>query len=374
MKQKRGQAATEFFMTYGWAIVLLVLAIATLIVIGVFQRDISTSCDVDEPFSCQDAFITENAIVLKIAAKEFGTAQVESITINDQPCPKIIGREALTPEGLTTVRCLGISLTEEQQLQAEVKIKYKKLGSIVIHTARGIVTGQALPTEEIYQSSADITASYDFEGDTLDLSGNGQNPQPGTALDCNEPGVKGNACFFDGVTYLTVPHSQTLIVNQITVSTWIKPQIGSPDAGIVSKAGSGWWLTYDTDQEINFYVNEMANKCSAPAPANQWSYIAVTYDGENIRCYVNKELTQTTPYTGGILNSVQPMLIGARENSPFTGTIDQLVIYNKALTAEAIRENFEGKIPEESGTPTPPPDEDRRFAPTPEPYGETEKN
>src|SRR3990167_5308518 len=63
---KKGQAAMEFLMTYGWAILAAIIAIAVLAYFGVFNpgRYTSEMCQVSAPFTCDD-----NSVVSATAAK-----------------------------------------------------------------------------------------------------------------------------------------------------------------------------------------------------------------------------------------------------------------------------------------------------------------
>ena len=53
---KKGQAAMEFLMTYGWAILAAIIAITVLAYFGVFNpgRYTSEMCQVSAPFTCDD--------------------------------------------------------------------------------------------------------------------------------------------------------------------------------------------------------------------------------------------------------------------------------------------------------------------------------
>ena len=62
MRGKRGQAAMEFLMTYGWAILAAVIVIAVLASFGVFSpsKYIPTSCTVSAPWGCDKNQVKAN--------------------------------------------------------------------------------------------------------------------------------------------------------------------------------------------------------------------------------------------------------------------------------------------------------------------------
>lgn len=80
-------------------------------------------------------------------------------------------------------------------------------------------------------------------------------------------------------------------------------------------------------------------------PANQWLHVFATHDGSGkaagVKLYVNGKLreteTQKDQLKGSITNS-EPLRIGSRNAQfPFTGSIDDVRIYERALSAEDVR-------------------------------------
>jgi hypothetical protein len=66
MKNKKGQAAMEFLTTYGWAFLVIIVVIAGLYYMDVFDfsRALPTTCSLDHRIECGDAFsIDENGAV-----------------------------------------------------------------------------------------------------------------------------------------------------------------------------------------------------------------------------------------------------------------------------------------------------------------------
>ena len=80
-------------------------------------------------------------------------------------------------------------------------------------------------------------------------------------------------------------------------------------------------------------------------PANQWLHVFATHDGSakaaGVKLYINGKLRETETVKdqlkGSITNS-EPIRIGSRNGqSPFTGSIDDVRIYDRALSAEDVR-------------------------------------
>ncbi|MCK5449465.1 hypothetical protein KAI32_01220, partial [Candidatus Pacearchaeota archaeon] len=60
MNNKKGQAALEFLMTYGWAILAAVIAIGVLAYFGVFSpgKYLPEICTLTAPLGCEEHRIT----------------------------------------------------------------------------------------------------------------------------------------------------------------------------------------------------------------------------------------------------------------------------------------------------------------------------
>jgi hypothetical protein len=89
--QKRGQAAMEFLMTYGWAILVVLAAIGALAYFGVLSPDrfLPEKCTLPSGVACLDHKYTGTAIQLSIQnAAGFDMTGV-SVAINGTGCNAI---------------------------------------------------------------------------------------------------------------------------------------------------------------------------------------------------------------------------------------------------------------------------------------------
>jgi hypothetical protein len=74
---------------------------------------------------------------------------------------------------------------------------------------------------------------------------------------------------------------------------------------------------------------------------NSWSHIVGTYDGTTLSLYRNGSLVGTpATSTGNITNTSKSLTIGVRGGQYFGGRISNSKIYNRALTAQEIQQNF----------------------------------
>ncbi|MCK9266121.1 hypothetical protein M0P98_04455, partial [bacterium] len=72
-------------------------------------------------------------------------------------------------------------------------------------------------------------------------------------------------------------------------------------------------------------------------PQDVWHHVAFTWDGKIILIYLNGSLVGKTPYDGEYVPTKQPFLVGLNQQEILD--IDEVVIYNRVLTAEEIKES-----------------------------------
>ena len=93
----------------------------------------------------------------------------------------------------------------------------------------------------------------------------------------------------------------------------------------------------------DFYVGTASGPRVALAgttlPYNQWSYLAITFDGAQVRTYVNGTLVNTQALSATITARGNPMNIGADASTAqfYKGMLDDLRIYNRVLTQAQIQ-------------------------------------
>ena len=192
--------------------------------------------------------------------------------------------------------------------------------------------------------------SYPTTGTTwTDLSGGVNN---GTISGATYNSANGGSFSFNGSN--NVVNSSTSIIDradgqEITVSCWIKPSRTSGQYSVFctnrsNDASIYNWIFYQhtNDGAIAFHGDNQ-NKSSYVPTINVWINVTntVTASGAST-LYVNGVSTYTvTGYTYG--NGTPSRLgIGADPGGqePFQGNISQVSIYNRALSAAEIKQNF----------------------------------
>ncbi|MBD3183879.1 hypothetical protein GF312_16465 [Candidatus Poribacteria bacterium] len=88
-------------------------------------------------------------------------------------------------------------------------------------------------------------------------------------------------------------------------------------------------------------------------PDGEWIHLAMTYDGAEVKIYVNGELDASTPATGIVEASEGELRIGRGDPAGyFSGILDEIAIFNIALDQDEIKNimngGFIGLLPVES--------------------------
>jgi len=207
-----------------------------------------------------------------------------------------------------------------------------------------------------------LVAYYPFNGNANDGSGNGNHGTINGATPAMDRfGSPNRAYYFDGVNDgIVVPDSNTLdIANSITITAWIKPNQGSTSTKyIVEKrelthGGAVYSLDIypGTIRGIFRYgagTNTRDATGATPIAADQWQQIAVTWNGSTITVYYNGQADGTAAFTEGpIQTSTGDLEIGHYSGGLpvpyFNGTIDDVRIYNYALSTAEIANLYQAE-------------------------------
>ncbi len=164
-------------------------------------------------------------------------------------------------------------------------------------------------------------------------------------------GQSGAATNLDGVDdYVQVGAQSSLVMtNAATFSAWIYPTgAGSlaPYGGIIVNKEGEYELARFTDGTIQWaFANTNPGwnwvNTGYVAPLNQWTHVAVTYNGGVVKTYINGTLTHTYSGSGAIGDvdgSQNDFRVGGRQvtSHNFQGRIDEVRVYNRALSAAEV--------------------------------------
>jgi len=216
------------------------------------------------------------------------------------------------------------------------------------------VSSSSITTNQLTSNSNGLVAAYGFEEASgtmiADASGNGNNGTINEAVRITA-GKYGNALKFDGVNdWVTVNDSASLDLSAgMTLEAWVYPQSLAGWNNVILKEVSGglsYGLYANSDADgASAYINNGSDRGVAePAQLalNQWTHLVGTYDGQVQRLYINGIEVAKTAQNGLIQQSSGVLHIGGNSvwGEYFQGYIDEVRIYNRALTASEVNSNL----------------------------------
>jgi hypothetical protein len=185
--------------------------------------------------------------------------------------------------------------------------------------------------------------SYPGSGTTwIDLSGNGYN---GTLT--NGPtfsSANGGSILFDGVNDRV--ECGIFSLSYLTISTWVYKTSSTTNQGICRKQ-NGWALSqYNGTLQIAPGTNWQFFNTSYTIPLNSWKNITYVYNGTGASdsqiVYVDGlSIYNINTGVGALTANSNAVRIGYDDNNWYWGgNIAQTQIYNRALSAQEILQNY----------------------------------
>jgi len=176
--------------------------------------------------------------------------------------------------------------------------------------------------------------------------------------------IGSGALTFGGTKLGTVSGSGSLAnlyVTGLTVSAWIKPT-SSTGGRIIDKDNNdvGWFFGTTNAGQINFTSDQdttgvTALTSSTSIALNTWQHVLMTWDGTagsaHVHLYINGVNADGTGTSGTgpeQTDSATPLSIGNRQVDsarPFTGSIDDVRIYNRVLSTTEIQALADATVP-----------------------------
>jgi len=221
-----------------------------------------------------------------------------------------------------------------------------------------------------YTSSNDLKSYWKMEdgsGTTLtDLSGYGNdgtidgaswiNGVSSASYD-NTPINRGNALSFDGADdIVSGTASSSLDVsssNKLTIAAWIKPYRKQSKQQRIfthgNDAAKAQYALLLSTHKIYFLAGNGAFESGGNNFSNntinyqKWNFVTMTYDGNAVKIYINSALDLTHTVADNFTQDFMgKFFIGARSDGSerFDGNIDEVGIWNNALTANEITDLY----------------------------------
>ena len=225
----------------------------------------------------------------------------------------------------------------------------------------GFLAALALLSFATSPTRAGLVALYQFNDPNnlgLDTSGNNNNAtNMGQATGAT--GYQGGAASFVGAVGLQSPvNVDPSVMPQMTWGAWVMPTATDPIRAVLSSDNGGFDRGIDIDSRggstsWSAFTGSGVLGSGVTPSTTAWTFLAAVYDqsSNSLTFYVNGQSFTTTTSFGGS----QPIFdIG---NNPsfgeyYNGLIDNVFVYNQALTADQIAtiraKGFPSAVPEPS--------------------------
>jgi hypothetical protein len=206
--------------------------------------------------------------------------------------------------------------------------------------------------------SGGLVAAYSFNeasgASVQDASGRGNTGTISGAARTNA-GRYGRALAFDGVNdWVTVADAASLdLTSALTLEAWLYPTTLSAWRTVVLKEQPGslvYGLYANDDQNrpnATVYLgSELDTRGTSRLPLNTWTHLAATWDGTTLRLYVNGTQVSSRALAGTLPTSAGPLRFGGNAvwGEWYRGRLDEIRVYNRALTAAEIQADMSRAI------------------------------
>ncbi len=201
-----------------------------------------------------------------------------------------------------------------------------------------------------------LVAEYHFEGNVNDSSPNANTGSLVGAATIGT-GKTGSGLVLTGAGNGHGRAPQSASINSTTAamsfSAWVKPAaltsswnaIGSRQFG---SGGDDQWFFATNGTQLSFYVNTTVGGLGGVAggtlPVGVWSHVTATYDGVNVRIFLNGTQVAIAAKSGNLVVATTAVVLGGGANDSvpntaqelFNGTIDDACLFNRALTSTEV--------------------------------------
>lgn len=180
--------------------------------------------------------------------------------------------------------------------------------------------------------------------------------------------LREHALNLDGVGYAEVADADTLDMNVSTgfsVSVWKKMSaytnygtVIAKGKGLATSGTYGFALSYYTDNKFYADINTSAGRFTAVSSAqtfdDTWKFFTVSYDGDNVRLYINNSLAATSSQVSGTIDESHSFTVGTDKDyaNKDDSLIDEIMWHVKVLSAADVTKYYNSGLVRHSATST----------------------
>lgn len=139
MKIRKAQAAIDFVMTYGWAMMMVMVAIGALAYFGVLSPDklVGEKCVFPSGISCLDHLASGVDQAILVTVKNNLGHDITGISVIATGCTVEDSQQSLINEHFIEFTPSGCALTAGQKYNGDVNITYTNADTGITHKKQG---------------------------------------------------------------------------------------------------------------------------------------------------------------------------------------------------------------------------------------------
>ncbi|MBT3865707.1 LamG domain-containing protein [Candidatus Woesearchaeota archaeon] len=409
MYGKRGQGALEFLMTYGWALLVVLVSLGSLTFYFGYDSSsfASETCFLGPGLGCSDMMVNEDSMSLNVRnslGKDMTSFSISSVNCGiPSYSPRVDnGDEAL----LILSEC---SFTAGDLIDESLDVSYTFLNSNLDHIKDASLTavvesgyaqsfggGSGGGGSGGYGTDGNTTALYKFDEGTEnfigDSSGNGldgfffddtvalmhmdgdrddlsANNILFSCTDCPayiNSDVSGQGLLFDGVNNGLLASWSQDFDDELTLEAWFRYDgAGSGNSNRIleitdSSGGSikSSAIVVDINNDIRAWVYCDGARITTKVENGvqwldgAWHHIVYTHGGISGKIYIDGVNRAQTDTSCTDIENYEKFSVGMlylNGDNNFKGGIDELSVYKRAISATEVQEHFASKVAEFSG-------------------------
>ena len=216
-----------------------------------------------------------------------------------------------------------------------------------------------------------LVAYFPFSGNANDASGNGHNGSTSnTSLTADISGIANSAYYFwgDSTSFITVPYQSDLQLSQFSLCAWMNADFNgafnyqaiiSRGLGNIADGESSNYLFEINATSLNTtikYETVSENGIALGTPpgfflqSGQWYFMTATYNEDSLKIFVDGNEVAGSQELSPPGSNSRELVIGSLQDqyyytNGFKGTLDEIRIYNRALTNNEIQDLYIRGLP-----------------------------
>jgi hypothetical protein len=288
----------------------------------------------------------------------------ENITIDQETLAKTLQLDLAANRQQELISLAGSLQLDAENVQKAALICFSDLEACVSNTNQVLANIVAYDRKIVEPNpfTDGLLVYYPFNTNSLDESGNDNHGKiHGASLAEDRFGKKNGAYAFNGSgDYIEIEDSQLLITPLLTLSVWIYPSSNARmmifGRTIYGNAYHEQYYLHINNQNFIMFGIKRNSRCqpgkgwyemksNKKISLNKWSLITASWDGNSLKVYINGKPNDSKSNVpkGTIDNCPSNLQIGrwwSRDPQFFSGSMDDIRIYNRALSDSEIQQLY----------------------------------